>query len=143
MSLSSTEFSADADRVAGRTSLAHERHIAEGVRSLYCSWCGTWPPEDEPLTLRMAAIAVVMAQEKLRNAINGVGHPGEDHDDVLHNVACACTTILGDVEVREVTSDCAACGGSQYGAEDTLNRAYGDLRAALGLPVRPWESREG
>ena len=26
-------------------SLAHERHVTEGVRSLYCEWCGTWPPE--------------------------------------------------------------------------------------------------
>lgn len=27
------------------TSVAHERHVATGKRSLYCSWCGTWPPE--------------------------------------------------------------------------------------------------
>lgn len=88
--------------------------------------------------LREAALEVVRAQEAVRQAINGFGHEGEEHDQVLHFHGL-CTP---EYEVLDSVGDCAACGGAQYGTEDDLNRAYGRLRAALSLEVRPWEYPE-
>lgn len=85
--------------------------------------------------LRDAALEVVRAQEAVREAINGFGHPSEPHDDAL----ASPRDPRAEFYVIDQVGDCATCGGAQYGAEDELNRAYGRLRAALGLEVRPWE----
>jgi hypothetical protein len=86
--------------------------------------------------LREAAERVIRATEANRDAINGVGHP-EPHDRMLHFEPC--TDLPGVEHVYEVTHDCAACGGWQYGTEDELHAAMGDLRAACGYERRPWE----
>lgn len=85
--------------------------------------------------LRDAALEVVNAQESVRDALNGLGHSGNPHDGVLAPPRDPDAAFY----VIDQVSDCAACGGAQYGTEDDLNRAYGRLRAALGLEVRPWE----
>lgn len=86
--------------------------------------------------LRDAALALVDAEEALRDAINGQGHLGENHDDWL----APGGHPMGDgVVMHDIVGDCSACGGAQYGAEDNKTRAYARLRVALGLPLRPWE----
>lgn len=90
------------------------------------------------LTLREAAVAVVEAHEAVRSAINGDGHPGQEHDDVLGSILYDD----GEVQVHSTVDGCAACGGAQYGSEIEEHAAFGRLRAALGLDVRPWESWE-
>ena len=70
-----------------------------------------------------------------RDAINGQGHEGS-HDRAVHMDPC---TSIPDLHIYDTFGDCAACGGAQYGTEDTLSQAYGDLRAALGQPRKPWE----
>jgi len=85
------------------------------------------------VNLETAAKAVLRAVDAYRDAINGQGHPGEPHDrDLWHSSG-------GYVEIYSPVGDCAACGGAQYGTEDDLSQAYGDLRAALGEPRKPWE----
>jgi hypothetical protein len=83
-----------------------------------------------------AATAVVNAHEAVRNAINGDGHPDEDHDDVLGDILYADDEVV----VRSTIDGCSMCAGRQYGAEIEENEAFGRLRAELGLEVRPWES---
>jgi hypothetical protein len=86
--------------------------------------------------LRAAAERVIRATEAVRDAINGQGHEGP-HDKMLHFDPC---TNLPDVaHVYDLTGDCAMCGSMQYGAEDELHGAIGDLREALGYARRPWE----
>lgn len=85
--------------------------------------------------IRDAALAVVEAHEAVRDAINGQGHPGEDHDDELG----AILYDDGEVQVHSTVDGCARCGGAQYGSEFAENAAFGRLRAALGMEVRPWE----
>lgn len=91
---------------------------------------------DEYATLRAAAEAVIAATEANRDAINGIGHPGEEHDRAIH--MDPCTSDPG-VHVYSPSTDCAACGGAEYGTEDALHLAMGDLRAACGLERRAWE----
>lgn len=80
-----------------------------------------------------AARYVVLASEAVRDACNGYGHSGRDHDRMLHFASD------GPVQIYDQVGDCAGCGGAEYGAEDTLNAAMGDLREALGMKRRPWE----
>ena len=86
--------------------------------------------------LREAAERVIVAADACRDAINGLGHPGEKHDRYIH-----FGPSPGGIEIFDQVGDCAACGGAQYGTEDTLSEAYGDLRAALGQERKPWEVR--
>ena len=86
--------------------------------------------------IERAAHRVIRATEANRDAINGVGHPGP-HDRMLH--FDPCTNLPGVEHVYDITSDCAQCGGRQYGTEDELNGAMGDLREACGYARRPWE----
>jgi hypothetical protein len=66
------------------------------------------------MELREAGLAVIAAVDAYRDAVNGLGHPGE-------------------------TGDCSACGGAQYGTEDALTHAHLALRDALGLPRQTWQ----
>jgi hypothetical protein len=88
------------------------------------------------IDLRQAALAVVEAHEAVRDALNGMGHDGEPHDDAL----APERDPRAEFYIIDQVGDCAACGGARYGAEMTENAAFGQLRAALGLEVRPWES---
>jgi hypothetical protein len=83
--------------------------------------------------LKAAAEAVLRAADGYRDALNGLGHEGEPHDRMLHH------GIGSDIEVFSTVDDCAACGGAQYGTDDALTAAYGDLREALGQERLPWE----
>ena len=85
------------------------------------------------MNLETAAKAVLRSVDAYRDAVNGLGHPSEPHDQMLWH------PTGGDFEIYSPVGDCAACGGQQYGAEDALNRAHGDLREALGEPRLPWE----
>jgi len=80
-----------------------------------------------------AARAVLRAVDAYRDAVNGLGHPSEPHDRMLWH------STGGDMEIYSPVDDCAACGGAQYGTEDALNQAHGDLREAVGEPRKPWE----
>jgi hypothetical protein len=82
--------------------------------------------------LAKAAIEVLRATDRLTDAINGSGHPGEAHDHVLGD-------LLSPHRVCDQIADCAACGGAQYGCEDDLHRALGSLRMALGQEPKNWE----
>ena len=86
-------------------------------------------------TVEDAARAVLDAADALRDAINGQGHPGEEHNRDLWQ------PLPGDMQIYSPVGDCSACGGAEYQAEDALAVAYGDLRAALGRPRLPWEVR--
>lgn len=86
--------------------------------------------------LETAARAVLRAVDAHVDAVNGLGHPGEPHDRMLWY------PIPGDVQIYSDSTDCAACGGAEYGTEDALNLAYGDLRQALGEPRKPWEGTD-
>lgn len=86
-------------------------------------------------TLRAAATEVLRAADAYRDTLNGLGHPGEPHDRVLH------AAMARGVEVFDLVGDCSACGGRQYGTEYELQGAYGGLREALGQPRLPWEER--
>jgi hypothetical protein len=88
--------------------------------------------------LMTAARAFVAADEAVRDAINGGGHPGE-HDRLLHFEPC--NFLSGVAHVYDLSGDCSACGGAQYGTEADRNLAMGDLREALGMERRPWEVR--
>ena len=83
--------------------------------------------------LETAAKAVLRAADACRDAINGQGHDGEPHDWMLWHPSG------GDMEIYSQVDDCAACGGAQYGTEDDLNAAHGDLREAVGEPREWWE----
>lgn len=85
------------------------------------------------VTLEKAALAVLLAEDAVRDAMNGYGHPGEEHDHVLGD-------LDGDRHpVCSTVDDCAACGGAQYGAEDARNIATAALRVALGREPMPFE----
>jgi hypothetical protein len=88
--------------------------------------------------LRQAAQAVLDAQDAYRDALNGGGHDGP-HDTALH--IDPCTDLPGVEHIYDLTGDCSKCGGAQYGTEDDLAGAYGDLREALGQPRLTWERR--
>lgn len=83
--------------------------------------------------LEQAARRVIRAVDANRDARNGAGHPGEPHDWDLWE------SMGGEVEVYNTVGDCAACGGAQYGTDDEMNGAIGDLRAALDMERLPWE----
>jgi hypothetical protein len=85
--------------------------------------------------LRTAALAVIEATDKLRDAMNGQGHPGEAHDQMFHQPPAAGDSF----EIFSDSTDCCACAGAQYGCDITLSDAIGDLRAALGQERKPWE----
>ena len=85
-------------------------------------------------TLHAAAVEVLRATDAVTAARNGDGHPG-DHDHVIGDI----TYGEGRDHPCSLVSDCAACGGAQYGTEDDLNRAIGALRAAVGQEPKPWE----
>lgn len=93
-------------------------------------------PATADTNLRCAAQAVLNAQAAYRDALNGIGHEGEPHDRSIH--MDPCTSDRG-VHVYSPSNDCAACGGAEYGTEDSLTHAYGDLRVALGGERLPWE----
>ncbi len=86
--------------------------------------------------LRDAAERVIRATDANRDAINGGGHDGP-HDKVLH--IDPCINFPGVEHVYDLIGDCAQCGGAQYGTEDELHGAIGDLRAALGYERKPWQ----
>ena len=81
--------------------------------------------------LRQAAEAVLRAVDAHRDAVNGQGHPGKPHDDALR---------MPGQPFHDLTGDCSACGGAQYGWETELNAAHGDLREAVGQERKPWET---
>uniref|UniRef100_A0A6M3L103 Uncharacterized protein n=1 Tax=viral metagenome TaxID=1070528 RepID=A0A6M3L103_9ZZZZ len=83
--------------------------------------------------LREAALRVIRAVDANRDAINGLGHPGEDHDRMLH------VAHGGEYDIFSPSLDCAACDGAEYGTGDEMDGAVGDLRAALGMERKPWE----
>lgn len=86
--------------------------------------------------LEEAAVGVLIATDALRDARNGHGHPGEAHDHVLGDINYG----EGRPHVCSSVDDCAGCRGAQYGTEDGLHMALGQLRLALGLSPRPWEA---
>ena len=87
------------------------------------------------MSLESAARAVVVATDALRDAMNGQGHPGVEHDQVFHRPPAD-----GDAfEVFSDSTDCCACAGSCYGSDINLSMAIGDLREALGQERQPWE----
>jgi hypothetical protein len=83
--------------------------------------------------LESAARSVLRAVDAHRDAVNGQGHPGEPHDRMLWH------PLPGDVQIYSNSTDCAACGGAEYGTDYALNTAYGDLREAIGEERLPWE----
>lgn len=83
--------------------------------------------------LRAVAQAVVDATDRLRDAMNGQGHPGEAHDLTFHEPP------VNGIEIFSDSTDCCACAGACYGCDITLSDAIGDLRAALGQERKPWE----
>lgn len=85
--------------------------------------------------LLASARAVLRAVDAHRDAVNGLAHPDEPHDRWLWQPSA------GDVQIYSSVGDCAACGGAQYGTEDDLNMAHGDLREAVGETRLPWEVR--
>lgn len=89
--------------------------------------------------LEDAAREVLHAADACRDAVNGQGHPGEPHDRMLHHLLNG-PLLPGEVQVFSTVDDCSACGGAQYGTEDTLMRAYARLRVALGEEPLPWET---
>ena len=95
-----------------------------------CSNCAVWSttPIEQPLVA--ASKAVIEADDRYGDAMNGLGHPGTPHDRALRNEFDALPDVIGD---------CAACGGAQYGTEDERLRAHVRLRLALGLPLRKWQ----
>lgn len=99
---------------------------------------GVRPPSEglDVERLRAAATRVIEATEAHRDAVNGRGHPDEPHDRAIHMEPC---TSIPDAHIYSTSSDCAACGGAEYGTEDEMHGAIGDLRAACGYERRPWE----
>lgn len=87
----------------------------------------------DAMNIEAAARAVLRAVDARRDALNGLGHPGEDHDRMLWHPSG------GDYAIYSTVGDCAACGGADYGTDDALNVAYGDLREAVGEQRLPWE----
>lgn len=78
--------------------------------------------------LRAVITAAIRAKEAYRDAINGLGHPGEPHNrDLWHSMG-------GDMEIYSPVGDCSACGGAQYGCEDGVEVAFDALYDAVGLP---------
>lgn len=89
-------------------------------------------------TLRDAALSLVRAYDANVDAINGLGHVGEDHDKWLH-----FGPVSPDgVEIFDTVGDCAACGGAQYGSEDAVQHAIVAVKLALGEPLRPYEEHQ-
>lgn len=86
--------------------------------------------------LRLAGLEVLRATDAYRDALNGLGHPGREHDQLIH--IDPCTSVFG-VHVYSTSTDCASCGGAQYGTEHGLQRAIVRLRLALGQPLHRWE----
>ena len=93
--------------------------------------------EDERWRLTTAATEVLRCYDAWVEAVNGNGHPGESHDRAIH--IDPCTNLPGVEHVYSTSTDCAACGGAEYGTEDDLHTAYAHLRDALGQPRKPWE----
>lgn len=89
-----------------------------------------------PSELELAARAFIEADEAVRDAINGIGHKGEEHDRAIHMDPC---TWDSEVHIYSPSTDCAACAGACYGTESTRSLAMGDLRHAVGMEMRPWE----
>ena len=90
-----------------------------------------------PDALREAAERVIRAVDAYRDAVNGLGHASEPHDQVIHMEPCCAGSP--EMHVYSNSTDCAACGGSEYGTEAELMTAHGDLRVALGGSRLPWE----
>ena len=84
----------------------------------------------EALTDALAGL--LRARQAYIDAVNGKGHPGEEHDEALVHASDK------DAEWRviDVVGDCAGCGGAQYGTEDEMNHFYDEAEAAL-LRLRP------
>lgn len=104
--------------------------VVNGLPAVRAALAAPAEPRIDVERVRAAAVAVVEAHEAVRDALNGEGHPDEPHDEVLH--------IPGS-PVYGPSIDCASCGDASYGAEDDEHRAFGWLRSALGMEVRPWE----
>jgi hypothetical protein len=79
---------------------------------------------------------VIAAVDAYRDAVNGLGHPGEEHNRDLHFEPCP---LAPEGHIYDMTGDCSACGGAQYGTEDALTHAHLALRDALGLPRQTWQ----
>lgn len=86
-------------------------------------------------TLRTAALSLVRAYDANVDAINGLGHPGEDHDTFLREPRNPNAAF----HIYDIVSDCAACGGAQYGSEDEVQRAIVAVKMALGEQLRTYE----
>lgn len=92
------------------------------------------------MSLHDAALSLVRAYDAYNDALNGLGHPGEAHDRVLHFEPC--TNLPGVAHVYSDSSDCAACGGAQYGSEHDVQVAVVALKLALAEPLRPYEEHQ-
>jgi len=90
-----------------------------------------------PRSIEEVAWRMLAALERNRDALNGDNHPGEPHDRYLH--FDPCTNLPGVAHAYDLTGDCSMCGGAQYGSEDLVNAAWGDLRTALGLERYGWQ----
>jgi hypothetical protein len=90
----------------------------------------------EPESLRAAALEVLRATDANRDALNGEGHSGLHNQDIHFD---PCTDLSGVAHIYDITGDCSACGGAQYGSDDDLQRAIVRLRLVLGEPLQPWE----
>jgi len=77
-----------------------------------------------------AAAEVLRLEDAHRDAMNGLGHPGEDHDTAL----CRTREVI-----HSQVSHCAGCIAAQYGIEVEQTSAWGDLREALGGEREPWD----
>jgi hypothetical protein len=90
----------------------------------------------EPLfRIKEAAIGVLRAADAYRDAMNGAGHEGEPHNRDFWP-----GPLPNSGKLYDMSGDCSACAGAQYGTEITLSDSYGNLRVALGQPRKPWES---
>ena len=87
------------------------------------------------MTLRKAALRVIAATDQLRDAMNGQGHPGVEHDQLFHQPPAEGDSL----DIFSDRTDCCACAGACYGSDIDLSMAIGDLRAALGQERKPWE----
>ena len=92
--------------------------------------CAVWSTTPIEQALVVAGRAVIEADDRYRDAKNGLGHPGTPHDRDLRDPGGSFYDPIGD---------CAACGGAQYGTDDEQQRAHVRLRLSLGLPLQGWQ----
>jgi hypothetical protein len=105
------------------------------IEALSDTTADAWLKERDEAVVALKAL--VAAQEKYRDARNGLGHDGEKHDKALWP-----GPLPGGGKLYDLVGDCAACGGAQYVAEDSLHVAFVAAKIALGLPLWPFEEHD-